>query len=89
MNINTANTTAAILSTSGEIIAIVRDVEGIPSGKVEYSYNSTDDKILVNPNIGKLTRAKRYLESREARECIASAKCISTETCFPRFVVSE
>ena len=89
MNTNPANTTAAIISTSGEIIAITRNVEGIPSGNVEYAYNSTDDKVLVNPKIGKLTRVKRYLESREARECLASAKCISTENCFPRFVVSE
>ena len=88
MNTNTANTTAAIISTSGEIIAITR-MEGIPSGKVEYSYNSTDENVLVNPKIGNLTRAKRYLESREARECIASARCISTDTCYPKFVVSE
>ena len=81
--------TAAITSTSGEIIAIARNVEDFPSGKVEYSYNSTDDKVLVNPKIGKITRAKRYLESREARECIASARCISTDTCYPKFVVSE
>ena len=80
--------TAAIISTSGEIIAITRNVEGIPSGKVEYS-NSTDENVLVNPKIGNLTRAKRYLESREARECIASARCISTDTCYPKFVVSE
>lgn len=88
---NTATTTAqtaAIISTSGEIIAIARNVEDFPSGKVEYSYNSTDE-VLVNPKIGKLTRSKRYLESREARECLASAKCISSENCFPRFVVSE
>ena len=81
--------TAAIISTSGEIIAIARNVEDFPSGKVEYSYNSTDDNVLVNPKIGNLTRAKRYLESREARECIASARCISTNTCYPKFVVSE
>lgn len=89
MNTTTANTTAAIISTSGEIIAITRNVEGIPSGKVEYSYNYTDENVLVNPKIGNLTRAKRYLESREARECIASARCISTDTCYPKFVVSE
>lgn len=94
MKTNTANTTAAIISTSGEIIAITRNVEDFPSGKVAYAYNSKTDEIsgnivLVNPQLGKITRAKRYLESRAARECIASAKCISTETCFPRFVVSE
>ena len=89
MNTNPANTTAAIISTSGEIIAITSNVEGIPSGKVEYSYNSTDENVLVNPKIGNLTRDKRYLESREAMECIASARCISTDTCYPKFVVSE
>ena len=83
------NRTAAIISTSGEIVAITRNLEGIPSGKVEYSYNSTDENVLVNPKFGKITRAKRYLESREARECIASARCISTNTCYPKFVVSE
>ena len=89
MNTNPANTTAAIISTSGEIIAIVRDAQGFPSGKVEYSYNSTDENVLVNPKIGNLTRSKRYLESRAAMECIASARCISTDTCYPKFVVSE
>ena len=85
---------AAIINNRGEIIAIVIDVDGIPSGKVQYAYDCTIDalsgrRVLVNSRWGKLTRAKRYLESRAARECLASARCIDKRTCFPRFLVSE
>lgn len=87
------NATAAIIATSGKIVAIVHNAEGIPSGTVEYAYNSTTDlsgeSVLVNPMFGKLSRAQKYIESHAARECLASARCISTGNCYPRFIVSE
>lgn len=70
---------AAIMTTWDALVAIV-DTD-LPSGSVIYAYDSIQDRmtgntVLINARKGKLTRAKKTLESRAAHECLEGAKCV-------------
>lgn len=80
---------AAILSDNGEIVAILVEDTGIHAGTVEYAWETAGGRVLVNARRGKLTRARRALESRQALECMASARCVDDTVYPPRFLIIE
>lgn len=81
---------AVILSTSGEIVAVLET--SMPSGVVEYAWETANTlgggEVLVNARRGKLTRARRALESRQALECMSTARCVDGTTVYPRFMIA-
>lgn len=78
---------AVIISQRGEVVAVVEN-PGTASGTVEYAWEASG-KCLVNARIGKLSRAKRYLGSVHAFHCRNTARLITDETIYPRFLIIE
>lgn len=86
---STAN--AAIVSMSGDIVALINETD-VRSGAVQYAWETANalggGEVLVNARHGKLTRAKKILESWQALECMSTARCVDDTTVYPRFLIS-
>lgn len=80
---------AAIISKNGIVANITTD---LPSGDVRFAYETVADNIsgrenLLNTQQGKITRARRILESREFQECLSSARLVSNNGICPEFLI--
>ena len=83
---------AAIISKRYGIVAIINT--DLPSGDVRFAYETVTDNIsgrehLLNAQWGKITRARRILESREFQECLSFARLVSSDGIWPEFLIME
>ncbi len=67
-------TRAAITTEDGVLLAVV--YTDLPSGYIEYAWHSRGES-LINPRVGKLTRAKRYINVPHSHIWEGRAECIS------------
>lgn len=80
---------AAIISKNGIVASITTD---LPSGDVRFAYEKLADNIsgrenLLNTQRGKITRARRILESRKFQECLTFARLVSSDGVCPEFLI--
>lgn len=81
---------AAIISKRHGIVATIKT--DLPSGDVRFAYEKLADNIsgkenLLNTQRGKITRARRILESRKFQECLTSARLVSSDGVCPEFLI--